>query len=125
MKKTILLLIIFLSFIPLLYVGARYGWRLSGFSSCISPTAIVAEKITISDGYVHLLGDTPHSASAYVGYIHEQKDGKLYIGLKYNMLFGFPKRIGAFDINIKCDTKSLSHIYFKNDTEEILIWNKD
>lgn len=129
MKKIIRIAAIILCLIILLfmgvYLGARYGWRLFGFGPCITPTGILASEIIVDDGTVSLKGYTSHSAPAYVGYIYEEKDGNLYIGLKYNLLFGFSKRIGAFDIQIKCNTEDLSRIYFKNGSEEEMIWEKE
>ena len=124
MKKFVMFAAIVLCLILLVFIGARYGWRLCGFNACISPTGIFASEIVVSHDSVKLKGNTSHSAPAFVGYVYEVKGNNLYVGLKYNMFWGFFKRIGAFDIQIKCDTSNLSNIYFKNGNEEKLIWEK-
>ena len=106
------------------FVGFRYGWRLFGFDACDNPNSLFTENIKIEENLIVLSGDTSQSAPAFVGYIYEISDGNLYVGLKYNLLFGFYERLGRFNIRIKCDTSQIKKIYFKNGNTEKLVWEK-
>jgi hypothetical protein len=117
-------LVAILLVIVVTFVGCRYGWRLFGFYACDNPNSIFTDNIKIEDNSVFLSGDTSQSAPAYVGYIYEILDGNLYIGLKYNLLFGFFDRLGRFNIQITCDTSQIKKIYLKNGSTEKLIWGK-
>lgn len=124
MKKLGKFTIVVLCFILLLFIGPRYGWRLFGFNACVDPTAIITYDINVSDDHVNIKGFTSQSAPSFVGYVYKIENDNIYVGLKYNTLFGFIRRNGEFDINVKCDTSNLSGIYFKNGNGKKVIWEK-
>ena len=123
-KKIIKIAIIVLIIIIIIFVLARYGWRLFGFNACTNPDSIGA-IVEIKENRIVLNGGTMSSAPAFVGYIYKVVDDNLYIGIKYNFLFGFFDRIGDFHIEIKCNTEEINKIYFKDGSTEKLIWEKD
>lgn len=126
MRKKILLVIalIFISLV-FLFISARYGWKLIGFDACTNPENLYVQRIDVSENSVVLSGDTIASAPAFVGYIYQVSDGNLYIGLKYNLLFGFINRVGRFDIDLKCDGLQINKIYFRDGVSQKLIWEKE
>ena len=67
-------------------------------------------------------GSTGSSGDAFVGYVYKISNNKLYVGLKYNLFFGFGERNGSFDIKIPCDTEAIEEIYLANEAEKKLIW---
>jgi hypothetical protein len=128
MKKIVkIILVVILIIIGLqatLFVGARYGWRLFGFEFCQPASSLYINKIVINDNNIEIQGGTSYSAPAYVGYIDEISENTLYIGMKYNLLFGLSNRIGNYNIRIDCNTKNISKICFKDKTGFKVIWDK-
>jgi hypothetical protein len=90
----------------------------------MNPGNIFSEKIYIEENRITLSGNTSASAPSFVGYTYKVVDNNLYIGMKYNLLFGFFKRLGHFDITINYETKDLGKIYFKDGSSQKLIWEK-
>ncbi len=125
MKKIIKVsLIVFIILFAIVFLGARYGWRLFGFDYCISPQALITTKIDVRPDAITIQGDTTDSAPAFIGYIYKIDGDKMYIGLKYNLLFGFFDRDGRYDIKINCNSTSISSIYFNNKSNCNEIWNR-
>jgi hypothetical protein len=122
-KKLAIAIGITLVSVVLIYVSARYGWRLFGFNACAN--TIFCSKITVENGVVDLYGGTADSISSYVGYIHKIKDGNLYIGTKFNTFLGFSDRDGGFHIVLK-PKEEFERIYFvgSRGVQEKPIWVK-
>ena len=88
-KKALKRIGIILSVIVLLVIGVvliyNFGWRLWGFSSCVSPERYITYHYEIKDDSVEILftKNGLHGIGRTLGYITEEKDGVLKIGIKY------------------------------------------
>jgi hypothetical protein len=123
-KIILVVILIIVGLQATLFVGARYGWRLFGFEFCQPTSSLYTNNIKINDNNIEIQGGTTYSAPAFVGYIDEISGNTLYIGMKYNLLFGLSNRIGNFNIKLNCDTKNISKICFKDKTGIKVIWDK-
>ena len=127
MKKICKLIVIVISVLLLLqlviFLTARYGWRLSGFEMCESPDILCIETVHVTDETVHIVGNTASSATSYIGYTYQIRDGVLYVGIKQNLLFGFQNRYGGYSFVIEGDFSNLKHIALTNGEEEKCIWS--
>ena len=121
----ILISIIFVALIAIYFIP-HYGWRLYGFKYCSNPSMVVIRSITINnnENFVNIIGDTSSSLDAYVGKIYKKDDDTLYIGIKYNSLFGFFKRDGSFDTKIEINTSDIEKIIITNNQENKTIYIK-
>lgn len=117
------LLIVILA-VVVIFLTARYGWRLFGFNLCNLATSIYAEEITVTDTSVDLTGGTIDSFSSAVGYYSRQEGSNLYIGIKTNAFLGFINRNGLFRLKIDL-SEPVEAIYFKDRDTERMIWNAD
>jgi hypothetical protein len=128
MKKIVrimlIVLIIIIGLQATLFIGARYGWRLFGFEFCQPANSLYTNSIKISDNNIDIQGGTTYSASAFVGYMYKINGDTLFIGMKYNVLFGFSKRIGNYKIKLNCNTKKINKICFKDKTGIKVIWDR-
>ncbi|MCL1865852.1 MAG: hypothetical protein FWF82_00405 [Oscillospiraceae bacterium] len=126
-SKSKKIIIIVASVVVLLIVSvypmARYGWKMSGVLLCESPSSVIVSSVSVGDDSVTLKGNTTSSATAFVGYIYETKDNTLYVGLKYNLLFGFSDRDGSFDISIPVGD-GIDKVVIKGGTAEEIVYEK-
>ena len=82
---------IILSIIAFLIIGVilmyNFGWRLCGFSACVSPERYITYHYEIKDNSIELLINkgVAHDTGRTLGYIVEEKDGILKIGIKYSI----------------------------------------
>ncbi len=106
-----------------IFILARFGWRVLGFNICVLPDQIYISKVDVMEDQIMIDGDIMTSALAYVGYICKREGESVYIGLKYNSLFGVVNRSGVFHINEKMDTMGVHKIYLKGKNEEKQIWD--
>ena len=68
------------------FLGARYGWGLAGFSTC---QTVQIESVNEVTDCVGIEGNWPEVfPESFVGYHAEIVDGVLYVGFKYNKLLG-------------------------------------
>lgn len=95
-----------------------YGWKLFGFRYCQSPASIGVQDVSISDGYVTITGSTTDSASKFIGYHHDFKNGKLRVGLKFALFAG---ECGDFTICIK-ENRSINEIVITGGGKEKRIY---
>ena len=125
-KKIIKRIGIILSIIAFLIIGVilmyNFGWRLWGFSACVSPERYITYHYEIKDDSVEILFDKNgfHNNGRTLGYITEEKDGVLRIGIKYlngitALLFDKGSRIETLTIPIT--TKPDKIILCGNDYE--------
>ncbi len=102
------------------FLGARYGWRLAGFSAC--RTARI-ESVSVEPGCVKIEGGWPGVfPESFIGYHAEVVDGALYVGFKYNKLLGvwiYDK--GNFEIEIPVEDP-IHAVYMKSGDNEYQIW---
>ncbi len=106
-----------------IFLTARYGWKLFGFDMCESPNILCVETVYATDEKVHIVGNTSSSATSYIGYTYEIKDNVLYLGIKQNLLFGFSNRNGGYSFVIEDDFKNIDSIYLVDEKEEKNIWS--
>lgn len=102
------------------FLGARYGWRLAGFSFC--RTAQI-ERVSVETGCVEIEGSWPGMfPESFVGYRAEVVDGALYVGFQYNKLLGvWIYDRGDFQIEIPVE-QQIKAVYMKAGDGEDLIW---
>ncbi|NLM50583.1 MAG: hypothetical protein GX196_06495 [Clostridiaceae bacterium] len=118
----VIVLLLILNF--LVYTTARYGWKLFGFKYCQDVGILHVKEIVLDEDYIILRGNIGASTPAFVGYIYKIEDGKLYVGLKYNLLFGFKERLGNFEVAVNANKNDISEIYLKDKDKEKLIYKK-
>ena len=127
MKKIFKIVAVVLSILLILqlviFLTARYGWKLFGFDMCESPKVLCVETVYVTDETVHIVGNTSSSATSYVGYTYEIKDNVLYLGIKQNLLFGFNNRNGGYSFVIEDDFKNIESIQLINKKDEKCIWS--
>lgn len=125
MKRLIKFIAVICLILVIMFIGSRYGWRIFGFNYCEDPESLFMNSIKAEENLVTISGDTSKSAPSFIGSIYEVSNGNLYIGLKYNLLFGFFKRQGRFDVRIAVDTNQIQAIYLKNSSSQKMIWKRD
>ena len=128
MKKIFKVVTVVLSILLILqlviFLTARYGWKLFGFDMCERPNSLLIETVYVTDENIHIVGNTSNSSTAYVGHTYEIKDDILYVGIKQNFLFGFKNRIGGYSFTIEDDLENIEAVYLKNNKdEEKCIWS--
>lgn len=112
----------FIVIILTIFIGFRYSWRLFEFEKCYDINLLVVNDLQVEKDYIYLNGNTIESAPSFIGYVYKISDDNLYIGLKYNVFFGFFERNGNFNIKINENTLKIKNIYLKNKNSEKLIW---
>lgn len=99
----------------------RYGWKLAGFSVCESAGI---ERVEVTANEVHMEGFYPGSfPTGFLGYYAEEKDGTLYVGFKFSILFGIFET-GDFDISIPVSGE-VRKVIMKSQKNEVQIWPKN
>ena len=102
------------------FFGARYGWRLAGFSAC---QAAMIESVCVETDCVKIEGGWPGVfPESFIGCHAEVVDGTLYVGFKYNKLLGvwiYDK--GDFQIEIPVEGQ-IHAAYMKAGDNEYQIW---
>ncbi len=120
-KIAILILLILLVLCGTIATYARYGWRLHGFSQCKDPDTLSVTELTVTEDVVHIEGIVFDSASRYVDYRYEIKDGALYIGLRYDLFFdGW----AGYAVTIREDFSDITAIYLSGDGAQRCIWTR-
>lgn len=121
MKRLLKVLGIVIILIVIIWCIGRYGWKIAGFRCCTS-TGI--EYISVSNDQVEVKGFYAGSfPTGYVGAITKVEEGKLYLGVRYDAIFGCFEE-GTFQITIPVKDE-INQIYVKNNTEETLIWDRE
>lgn len=125
MRRRMLRLAIILLIAEILFVGVfccgRWGWKLLGFWGCEGARL---ETVTVEDGQVRLQGTDPGiPPEGCLGYLYEEDNGKLYVGLRFDGLFGILEN-GAFDFTIPVEGE-ITEVYLKTATEDYLIWSAE
>ena len=88
-KKVLKCIGIILSVVAFLIAGViifyNYGWRLWGFSACVNPERYITYHYEAKDDSVEILftKNGLHGIGRTLGYVTEEKDGVLKIGIKY------------------------------------------
>ena len=124
-RKIIIAVLIFFCIYSLVFLWARYGWRLWGFEMCTYPSGIYVSEIVVNKDHIAIKGSTTYSGDRFVGYVYNIVDRKLYLGLKYNLFFGIWDGNASFDVKIPCDTEAVNEVYLTNGVERKLIWPRE
>lgn len=120
-KKKYIVLISFCS-VAILFIIARYGWRISGFRACSSPYSV---HVTVSDSMVNVNGYTVDPFGHYIGYVYKIDDDKLYVGAKERDFIGvIPGDKGSFDIHIPVK-HCINEVYWCAQNYQRLEWTRD
>jgi len=106
-----------------IFLTARYSWKLFGFDMCESPKVLCVETVYVTEETVHIVGNTSSSATSYIGYTYEIKDNVLYLGIKQNLVFGFNNRNGGYSFVIEDDFKNIESIQLINKKNKKCIWS--
>ncbi len=73
------------------FVMYNWGWRIGGFSSCVNPDRYFVLGIIKNEENISILYEKGSYCTPTVGYISEQDDNTLKIGIKYYI--GYPALI--------------------------------
>lgn len=123
-KKLIIKIAGILIGIVLIFIVARYSWRLFGFSMCNDDKWIEIldmREDKISFKVTNNLHSIPGS---FIGYKAEQKGDTLYIGVKFNTLLGVlpkDKGTGYFTVPIDGEVNKI----IRKGSKETIIWERD
>ena len=101
MKKFLTVLGTVAAILALVWLGGRYGWKLFGFAACggsgISAVSVTEDSVTVEGFYP---GSFP---AGCVGVISKQEGDTLYIGVRYDPLFGIFET-GHFSVTVLTET---------------------
>lgn len=105
------------------FLTARHGWRLLGFSACDGARI---EQITVTDTQVEMEGFCPGLfPDSFVGYRAEVQNGALYVGIKHNAFWGvLPRDSSSFQLRIAIE-KPVDAVYLKTGKHEYLLWDTE
>ena len=121
LKKILLGLIVFAAFMLAIFLTGRYGWKLGGFQAC---QGAGITSVEVSEKSVHITGFYPGSfPEGFCGCYSEERDGKLYVGFRFNAVFGFFEA-GDFDITIPVQG-DIKEVILKTSMNETVIWNAE
>lgn len=103
-----------------IFLSGRYGWKLGGFRACQSAGI---SSVTAEENTVHIIGFNPGSfPEGFCGYYAVQQDDRLYVGFRFNAVFGFFET-GDFDVTIPVEGE-ISEVIVKTRTDERTVWKK-
>lgn len=104
-----------------IWFAGRYGWKLFGFRFC---TGSGIESVTITENKAAISGFYPGSfPEGYLGYVAKQEEDRLYLGVRYDPIFGILE-LGQFTEEIPL-TQEISAVYLKTAKDECQIWSAD
>ena len=121
MKKVSIRIGVFIAILMGVFFLGRYGWKLFGFRLCED---VGIEQVEVQDNAVHIVGFDPGSfPRGFCGYYAKEKDGILYVGFRYSLIFGLFESAGH-DITIptKGDIKA---VVLKTETRERILMEKE
>ena len=102
-----------------IFLAGRYGWKLGGFGAC---QGAGITSVEVSETAVHITGFYPGSfPEGFCGYYAEERDGKLYVGFRFNAVFGFFET-GDFDITIPVKGE-INEVILKTRMNEVSLWH--
>ena len=123
LKKILLALATLALFTAVVFVAARWGWKLFGFMTCRMFVGI--EEVTVDRESVYIKGVDVNSLPSYfVGYIYDIDGTDMYVGVKYNAFLGvLPDETGDFEITIPVKDAEIRTVYLKNNSNTRKIWD--
>lgn len=121
MKKILKAILITILALIICWFTGRYGWRLLGFRACggsgISSVEVTEQEVQISGFYP---GSFPEGC---VGTISKVENGTLYLGVRYDAVFGFFET-GSFTVSIPVQ-EEIHTVVLRAGDNDYPIWNAD
>ena len=115
--KILLVPVVLAAMLILIFFAGRYGWKLFGFRACESADI---ESVEVTADGVRITGCDPSLVpDGFLGYHAEESDGILYVGFRFDGLFGMFET-GQFDITIPTDGE-IHEVYIRTSRDEYLI----
>jgi len=119
--KILLVPLILAVVLMIVFLAGRYGWKMFGFRACESADI---ETVEVTPDGVRITGCDPSLVpDGFLGWHAEEKAGKLYVGFRFDGLFGFFET-GRFDITIPTDGE-IREVYIRTSRDEYRIWSID
>lgn len=119
LKTVIATLCVLLLLTAAIWFGGRYGWKLFGFRFC---TGSGIESVSVSENAATISGFYPGSfPEGYLGCIVQQEEDRLYLGVRYDPIFGLLE-LGQFTEEIPLE-QEISAVYLKTAKDEYQIWS--
>lgn len=118
MKKLLIFLAVAALLLTSVAVFYKIGWRYTGFRLVAHPNVISVTRVTSDDEKIVLEGTTDLKIGSYEGFITEENNGVLYLGIRYS-IFGDKH---DFRIEIPDPDKSIKRIALKNRDKVRTVW---
>ena len=114
--KALIVIVVILIALLLLLTNSKHMWSMFGVCFCENPEIIYVTSVTknAKEKTFTLQGGTTSSAKKYAGYTYYEQDGNIYVGLKYNLLWGYENEAGNFNITIPYEGDSMKKIYINS-----------
>lgn len=104
-----------------LFLVARYGWRIRGLRACNS---VYETNVTVSDSSVVLEGYTVCPFCRFIGHTYRVEGDKMYVGVKAREFLGvLPTDKGSFYIEIPTE-EVINEVYWCTGNNERLEWSR-
>ncbi|MBQ8042900.1 MAG: hypothetical protein IJ272_01965 [Clostridia bacterium] len=122
-KKTItsLLVISIIVFLVITVItNSKYVWKMFGYAFCENIDNIQVYSVIrdYNNDSINIKGSAKDVSGFYSGYTFNIQQDTLYIGLKYNNLFGYEALSKDFFIQIPCDLHEVKNVYLVDLTDE-------
>ncbi len=105
----------------IIFAFGRYGWKIGGFKACggsgISNVCVNEDNVVI-EGF-----NASSFPGGYIGCVHEEKDGVLYVGFRYSSIFGFFET-AKFEETIKVSSE-IHKVVMTSAEYEYVIWERE
>lgn len=114
--KALIVIVVILIILLLLLTNSKHAWNIFGVSFCENPDVINIYSVTkdAKEKTFKIQGGTTSSAKKFAGYTYYEQDGNIYIGLKYNLLWGYENPTGDFHITIPYEGDGIKKIYLNS-----------
>ena len=120
LQRMLIISLIALIVLTVIFIAAKYGWRLFGFTYCDSTTI---EDIKVTDTYVEISGvqSVLMFPDGFIGYTHKIEGDTLYVGFKYSDTVGFFEN-AHFTVRIETSSPIKKVVTVYNGDMEEVIW---
>ncbi len=117
-KFAIIILVIEILLVGVFCCG-RWGWKLLGFRVC---DGAHIETATVKEDSVRIQGVDPSiPPDGFLGYVYEEAEGTLYLGVQFSDLFGIFET-GTFDITVPVEGK-ITQVCLRTADNDYTIWS--
>ena len=125
-KKILSIVFITLAVFLMLVIimNSIYLWRLFGYFFCENPKDIQVFYIenNIATNNVIIKGKTNDISKKYAGFAHRIENNTMYIGFKYNVLWGYEENKLDFSLTIPYGQQKVTKVVIVNSSEEKQVW---